>query len=50
MAFITKLLDEIPSVEMRPPRAMLMNVAIIGEFWPPLVVGLRQRAIGGKLQ
>jgi len=50
VALVAELLYETPGIKVRPPRAVLMNVTVVGELWPPFFVELRQRAGRGKLQ
>jgi hypothetical protein len=41
VALIAELFNKIPRIEMGASWAMLMNVAIVSELRPPLMIGLR---------
>ena len=50
MTLVAELFYEAAGIKVRPARAMLMNIAVIGELRSPFVVKFRQRAGSGKLQ
>src|SRR5664280_363507 len=50
MALVAELLHEATRIEVRPPRAVLVDDAPVGEARPPLVVERRQRAERHELQ
>ena len=48
--FIAKLFYKVAGIEVCPPGAVFMNVAIEGKFGTPLLVRLRQCAVGCILE
>ena len=50
VALVAELLHETAGIKVRPTRAMLMNVAVVGELRTLVLVEFRQRARVGKLQ